>query len=158
MALLSQKKLSLNFSKEVPWNCLQNMNVSSSHRRCSRNKVISTGKHLCWSLFWIKLKAFRIKRLQLRCFHVNIAKFLRTPILKNICKGCFCSFAVAFIRMISCGIDKSFNIRSWFLQSWQKPKCLHSPFSPVNLYRKNGNTLKNWLSDYKLIHGFDKIS
>ena len=26
------------------------------------------------------------KRLQQRCFHLNIAKFLRTPISKNICK------------------------------------------------------------------------
>ena len=26
------------------------------------------------------------KRIQLRCFSVNIAKFLRTPILKNFCK------------------------------------------------------------------------
>ena len=25
-------------------------------------------------------------RLQRRCFHVNIAKFLGTPILKNICE------------------------------------------------------------------------
>ena len=27
------------------------------------------------------------KRLQHRCFHVNIAKFLRASILKNICNG-----------------------------------------------------------------------
>ena len=46
--------------------------------------TIFTGKHLCWSLFQIKLLAF--KRLQHRCFPVNIANFLRTSILKNICK------------------------------------------------------------------------
>ena len=34
-----------------------------------KNFAIFTGKHLCWSLFLIKL---------------NIPKFLRTPILKNI--------------------------------------------------------------------------
>ena len=48
-----------------------------------------TVKHLCWSLFLIKLEAFWFatllkKRLQYRYFLVNIAKFLRTPILKNI--------------------------------------------------------------------------
>ena len=36
------------------------------------------------------------KRLQRRCFPVNIAKFLRTPILKNICErlilGAYCFF------------------------------------------------------------------
>ena len=29
---------------------------------------------------------FTKKRLQHRCFPVNIVKFLRTPILKNICE------------------------------------------------------------------------
>ena len=54
------------------------------------NFVIFTGKHLCWSLLLIKLQAWR--RLQHKCFLVNIAKFLRTPILKNICNGCFCQY------------------------------------------------------------------
>ena len=45
--------------------------------------------HLCWSLFLIKLQAFRPttllkKRHQHRCFPVNIANILRAPILKNI--------------------------------------------------------------------------
>ena len=43
--------------------------------------AIFTGKHLCWSLFITKKK-----RLQRRCFSVNIAKFLRIPIFKNICE------------------------------------------------------------------------
>ena len=32
------------------------------------------------------------KRLQYRIFSVNIAKFLRTPVLKNICERLFQSF------------------------------------------------------------------
>ena len=36
-----------------------------------KNFAIFTGKHLCWILFL---------RLQRRCFPVNIAKFLRTPL------------------------------------------------------------------------------
>ena len=49
----------------------------SIRRRCSvkkgvlKNFVNFTGKHLCWSLRW---------------FPVKFTKFLRTPILKNICK------------------------------------------------------------------------
>ena len=39
-----------------------------------QNFAISTGKHLCWSLFLNFIK----KRLQHRRFPVNIAKFLRT--------------------------------------------------------------------------------
>ena len=33
------------------------------------------------------------KRLQHRCFPMNIAKFLRTPVLKNICERLFECFA-----------------------------------------------------------------
>ena len=50
-------------------------------------------KHLSWSLLLIKLQVFRpetlLKRLQHRCFPVNIAKFLRKPILQSICEDCF---------------------------------------------------------------------
>ena len=55
----------------------------SSHQRCSvkkgvlKNLANFTEKDLCWSLK---------KRLQHRCFPMNIAKFLRTSILKNICE------------------------------------------------------------------------
>ena len=50
---------------------------------------ISHKKNLCWSLFLIKLQAFKPalvlkKRLQHKCFPVNIVKFLRTLILKYI--------------------------------------------------------------------------
>ena len=49
------------------------------------------GKHLCWSLFLIKLRArgpatLLKKRLQLKCFPIKFATFLRKPILNNICE------------------------------------------------------------------------
>ena len=40
-----------------------------------KNFAKLTGKHLCWSLFWIK------KIFQHSCFPVNFAKCLRRPIL-----------------------------------------------------------------------------
>ena len=51
-----------------------------------KNFVIFTGKHLCRSLFLIKLQACKFieKRLQHWCFPLHVKKFLRTPILKNI--------------------------------------------------------------------------
>ena len=65
----------------------------SSHQRCSVKKSVlrnfekSTGKHLCQSLFLVKLQARSAtllkKRLWHRCFPVNFAKFLRTPFLRN---------------------------------------------------------------------------
>ena len=45
--------------------------------------AIFTGKHLCWSL---QVCNFITKRPEHRCFPVKIRKFLRTPILKSICK------------------------------------------------------------------------
>ena len=59
-----------------------------------RNFAIFTVKQLCWSLFLIKLQDrsscnFIKKRLQHRCFPVNTANFLRTPILQNSSEGCF---------------------------------------------------------------------
>ena len=42
------------------------------------NLAISTGKHLCWSLFLIKLQVFRTITLLKRDSNTGIAKFLRT--------------------------------------------------------------------------------
>ena len=58
--------------------------LRSSDRNYSAKKAvlkhfeIFIGKHLCCN--------FIKNRLQNRCFSVNIAKFLRTPTLKNICQ------------------------------------------------------------------------
>ena len=85
------------WTESVIYPCL-NVSVvisfGSSHHMCSTRKAvlnnfsILTGKHLCWNLFLIKLKAcnFIRKRLQRKFFHVNIVKFLRTHNLQNICK------------------------------------------------------------------------
>ena len=56
-----------------------------------KNFTTFTEKYLCSCLFFKKnagLQAcsFIKKRLQHSCFLMNIAKFLRTPVLKNICE------------------------------------------------------------------------
>ena len=53
-----------------------------------KNFAIFTGKHLCWNLFLIKFQNWRPaflfkKKLQHRCFSVNIAKFSITAFLLN---------------------------------------------------------------------------
>ena len=51
-----------------------------------------TRKHRCWSLFFIKFQGFSLVNVLKRdsetgiCFPVNLVKFLRTPILENICE------------------------------------------------------------------------
>ena len=51
-----------------------------------KNFKIFTRKHLCLSLFLIKLQVCKFieKRLQHWCFPLRARKFLRMPILKNI--------------------------------------------------------------------------
>ena len=77
----------------------------SSHRRCSVKKVFLTFRKfdrkipvlesLLNKVAGLEACNFIKKRLQHRYFPVKFAIFLRTPILKNICKrlnDCFCSF------------------------------------------------------------------
>ena len=68
----------------------------SRHWRCSVKKGVFknftnlTGKHLSWSLFFIKLQGLDLQLYQKESPpHVSSLKFakvLRTPILNNICK------------------------------------------------------------------------
>ena len=52
-----------------------------------KNFVIFTGKHLFWSLFFARRPANLLKKdSNTVVFHMNIAKFLRTTILKNFCE------------------------------------------------------------------------
>ena len=57
------------------WNSL-GMQIRGSHGRCSMKKSIFK---------YLKTCNFILKRLLHKCFPLNIAKFLRTPILKKIC-------------------------------------------------------------------------
>ena len=55
-----------------------------------------TGKHLCWSLFFNKVAGLRPesllkKRLQYRCFPLNLVKFFKNSFFKNTSAGCFCT-------------------------------------------------------------------
>ena len=43
-----------------------------------KNFIRFTGKHLCWSLFLIKLQAFRPAKLQHCCFPFKLVNFLKT--------------------------------------------------------------------------------
>ena len=55
-----------------------------------KNFAIFAGKNLCWSFFLIEFQDWRPtflfkKRLERRCFSVNIAKFLRAAFLLKTC-------------------------------------------------------------------------
>ena len=73
-----------------------------------KNFAIFTGKHMCKSLFLIKLKAcnFIKKRLQQVFCRTFLNLFLRTPILKSISIGCFCN------KSNECNISYEWNMIS----------------------------------------------
>ena len=73
--------------------------ICNTVRRCFSKYVFlkfatSTVKHLCWSLFLIKMQAWRPVTLLNRdsCFPANIARFLRKFYLKNTSGGCSCTW------------------------------------------------------------------
>ena len=65
-----------------------------------RNFAEFTRKHLCLNLFFDKVKLCRFSaslktRLWRRCFPVNFAKFVRTPLLQNTTRRLFLIIAVS---------------------------------------------------------------
>ena len=64
-----------------------------------KNVANFTGKHLCWSVFLIKLQAWRLAVSKLSTltdvFPCKSCKLLRTPTLKNIC-DCFWLILIVF--------------------------------------------------------------
>ena len=93
--LLLNSPLIISFATTLKFYYLRYL-LRSSHQMCSvkisvlKNLTIFMGKDLCWSLFLMNLQSFRpatsLKGLKHSCFPVNVAKILRTPILKNICR------------------------------------------------------------------------
>ena len=79
-----------------------------------KNFTIFTEKRLCWSHFLIRLlkaaalsTAFRFikKRLHHKFFSVNIANFLRTRIMKNICEELFLKKLAASVLALLLNAD-----------------------------------------------------
>ena len=92
-----------------------------------KNLAIFTEKHLRWSLFLNKnvgLQSWNFikKRLQHRFFPVNIAKFLRTPVLENICERLFERFPTW-----ASNITRNMGIEEDIFSKTNKKK--HSKFS-----------------------------
>ena len=88
--------ISINKTRLLIWNLKQQMFTMSNKKQPleefykETSSQYSQKKNLCLSLFLIKLWSsglqFIKKRFQHRCFSMNIAKFLKTVILKKICE------------------------------------------------------------------------
>ena len=74
----------------------------SSHYRCSVKKAVGKQIHRETPVSESQLCNFIKKKLQHRCFPVKFEKFLKTPILKNICERLlliFMSRSLVIIRL-----------------------------------------------------------
>ena len=80
--------VSNNYSLYIDWvskNEKQNLPpVVFSKKAVLKTFTVFTGKQMYWSLFLIKLQAFFKRYSSTGFFPVNVEKFLRTSILKNI--------------------------------------------------------------------------
>ena len=100
------------------------ISLRSSYWRCSgkigvlKNVENFAGKYLCWSL----LRNFIKKRLKRMCLPVKLAKYLRTPILKNICEWLLLQSEAVVQR---CSVKKVFLE---MLQNSQENTCARVSF------------------------------
>ena len=110
-------------------------------------------KRLCWSLFLIKLHAFRpanlFKKVLRRCFPVNTDNFSRTPILKNISRRLLldlqmsvsglsnqwweavvrmCSVKMVFLEISQNSLENTCARVSFLIKSLNFVKFLRTPF------------------------------
>ena len=75
--------------------------ISQRQEICYQILHIQTGKYIMsvkGQRFPLTACNFIKKRLQHRCFPVNVAKFLRTSILKNICERLLLKFISAMLK------------------------------------------------------------
>ena len=99
-----------------------------------KNFAIFTGRHLCWNLLLNKNAglqgpSFIKKRLEHRCFFANIEKFLRTPILKNICERLLLRVSLELFSIWTNNIGSEEDVFSKIKQNKNRSK--------IQLYEKN---------------------
>ena len=84
-----------------------------------KNFAIFTGAHLWWA--GLQVCNFTKKKLQHRCFPVNIGKFLWTPILKNNANDCLCNLLRHLTAAICLHVSFKIIFPRHFLRSTYKP-------------------------------------
>ena len=83
------------------------------YRQSCKNFAIITGKHLRWSCR-PEDQQFYYNRLQQRCYCVNIAKLLRAPNFKKICKQLLLQFLLLTVNIFLRGLSSALNSVSLF--------------------------------------------
>ena len=85
---------------------------SCSQKYCNIYRNTPVSESLFDKVVAFQACKFIKKRLQHRCFSVNIVKFLRTPILKNTCEHCFCKLQSGRIFQENLSLPKRKSLTS----------------------------------------------
>ena len=83
------------------------------YRQSCKHFAIITGKHLRWSCR-PEDQQFYYNRLQQRCYCVNIAKLLRAPNFKKICKQLLLQFLLLTVNIFLRELPSALNSVSLF--------------------------------------------
>ena len=115
-------------TKQLPVQC------RNSHQSCSvkkgvlKNFAIFTRKHLCWSIFLIKLQAISSATLlktnsNRGVFLWILQNFRRTPILKNICKWLLLAMSPHSPQSSQCcpNVSETTLHKELLVQCWPRP-------------------------------------
>ena len=88
---------------------------------------------------------FLIKRLQHRCFPVNIAKFLKTLILMKICEQLLVQFLLLIVNISSLGLVSALNSKGLLQRSFSKSSPQDAQWQVPLLFEKKKNQPKQSL-------------
>ena len=99
-----------------------------------KNFAVFTGKTPVWELF---NKVFNKMQLLHRCFPVNIAKLLRTPILKNICERLLLWFCSIHDSSFSGNHDEALSLLLPLMETRTKDNVL--TYRIGTIYQTMGN-------------------
>ena len=132
-----------------------------------KNFTIFAGKHLCWSYFLIKLQAWRsailLKRLQHRCFLVNIVTFLEHLFWRTSANGCLCTSNHKVSNKYWASFLNQKHDGGWwrFVDLVRLYSLLLVETIPTRFYcltcRKIEVKLKNRSSDVMILIGLDRL-
>ena len=122
---MTECRISLSFSRgEFSWTTLDGFFYLQ--------KQLPAQEKTCAGFSYsIKLKVFRsatVLKRDSKCFPLNIAEFLKTPILKNICEPpvftCLTRFTPMFLFLYPLGNTRTLWVLWWFMGVWKRNICL----------------------------------
>ena len=120
-----------DFPKKIYLSKVNNRNIRKRCETCSKLTNKTPERRLCWSLFLMRLQAFRPATLLKRdsntgVFLRNLQKFWRTRTLKNICERLLLTdYYSVYYKNTSCYVADDSSIARWRKVTFNIWKVIH---------------------------------